>query len=176
VITLGTVSKIVCPGLRVGFLVAPPSVAPALVLVKQALDLHTSTLAQRAIHDLVTAPGFLDRQLDRLRALYCDRATALCAELQAEFGERLRFQPPSGGMFVWGEFADEVDTQALLASAIDHGVAFVPGQAFAVTADHHRALRLSFATTTAAQLAEGVCRLAAAARDLRYAAPRGESS
>jgi len=167
VITLGTMSKVVCPGLRVGYLVAPPSVAPALVLVKQALDLHTSTLAQRAIHDLVTTPGFLDRQLERLRGLYRDRSAALACALQAEFGDRLRFQPPSGGMFVWGEFADEVDTQELLAAAIDRGVAFVPGQAFAVAADHRRALRLSFATTAPAQLAEGVCRLAAAARDLR---------
>ena len=167
VITLGTVSKVVCPGLRVGYVVAPPSVAPALVLVKQALDLHTSTLAQRAVHDLLTAPGFLDRQVDRLRGLYRERATALCDALRSAFGDRLRFQTPAGGMFVWGEFVDEVDTQELLAAAIAHGVAFVPGQAFSVAADLHRALRLSFATNAPAQLAEGVRRLAAAERDLR---------
>jgi 2-aminoadipate transaminase len=167
VITLGTVSKVVCPGLRVGYLVAPPSVAPALVLVKQALDLHTSTLAQRAVHELVTTPGFLDRQLDRLRQLYCERATTLCDALRDDFGDRVRFQPADGGMFVWGEFVDDIDTQQLLAAAIARGVAFVPGPAFAVAADHHRALRLSFATAPPDQLAEGVRRLAAAGRDLR---------
>jgi 2-aminoadipate transaminase len=167
VITLGTVSKVVCPGLRVGYLVAPASIAPALVLVKQALDLHTSTLAQQAVHELVTMPGFLDRQLDRLRRVYCERATALCDALRDDFADRLRFQPADGGMFVWGEFVDDVDTQQLLAAAIDRGVAFVPGQAFAVAADHHRALRLSFATAAPDQLAEGVRRLAAARRDLK---------
>src|SRR4051812_26291433 len=160
VITLGTVSKVVCPGLRVGYLVAPPSVAPALVLVKQALDLHTSTLAQRAVHDLVTTPRFLDQQLVRLRRLYRDRADALCDALHTEFADRVRFGTPEGGMFVWGEFVDDVDTQLLLAAAIARGVAFVPGQAFAVAADHHRALRLSFATNPPAQVAEGVRRLA----------------
>ncbi|HEX4818787.1 MAG TPA: PLP-dependent aminotransferase family protein [Acidimicrobiales bacterium] len=167
VITLGTVSKVVCPGLRVGYLVAPTSVAPALVLVKQALDLHTSTLAQHALHDLLTAPGFLDRQLDRLRGVYRERAAALSEALRAEFGDRLRFRPPDGGMFVWGELVDVVDTQELLAAAIERGVAFVPGEAFAVAADHHRALRLSFATNAPDQLAEGVRRLAVARRDLR---------
>lgn len=168
VITLGTVSKVVCPGLRVGYVVAPPSVAPALVLVKQALDLHTSTLAQRAIHELVTVPGFLDDQLERLRALYRERATVLGDALRLEFGDRLRFRSPDGGMFVWAEFADGVDdTQELLAAAIARGVAFVPGQAFAVAADHRRALRLSFVTNAPAQLAEGVRRVAAAARDLK---------
>ena len=167
VIILGTVSKVVCPGLRVGYLVAPRSVAPALVLVKQALDLHTSTLAQRAIHELVTTTGFLDAQLDRLRRVYRDRATALCNALHTEFGDQLRFQTPSGGMFVWGDFADEIDTQRLLAAAIARGVAFVPGSAFAVAADHHRALRLSFATNAPDQLAEGVRRLAAARHDIR---------
>ena len=167
VITLGTVSKVVCPGLRIGYVVAPPSVAPALVLVKQALDLHTSTLAQRAVHELLVTPGFLESQLDRLRRLYCDRATALGDALHAEFEGRLEFRPATGGMFVWGAFVDEIDTQELLATAIARGVAFVPGQAFAVAADHHRALRLSFVTTPPDQLAEGVRRLAAAVRDLK---------
>ena len=167
VITLGTVSKVVCPGLRVGYVVAPESVAPALVLVKQALDLHTSTLAQRAVHDLLTTPEFLDRQLDRLRTVYRERALELCDALRSEFGDQLRFQRPDGGMFVWAEFADDVDTQQLLVAAIARGVAFVPGQAFSVAADLHRSLRLSFATTPPGQLGEGVRRLSAARGDLR---------
>ena len=164
-ITLGTVSKIVCPGLRIGYAVAPSSVAPALVLVKQALDLHTSTLSQQGVHRLLTTPGFLAAQLDRLRPLYRDRATALAYALQRELGDQLRFHPPSGGMFVWAEFVDDVDTQQLLPSAVARGVAYVPGQAFAVGTDHHRCLRLSFVTTSPEQLLEGVRRLAAAVPD-----------
>ena len=167
VVTLGTVSKIVCPGLRIGYAVAPPALAPTLVLVKQALDLHTSTLAQRGVHRVLTTPGFLASQLDRLRPLYRDRAAALVHALRSELSGRFQFHAPSGGMFVWGEFAEDIDTQDLLPAAVARGVAFVPGQAFAVATDHRRALRLSFATTPPDQLLEGVRRLAAAVRDRR---------
>jgi 2-aminoadipate transaminase len=161
-ITLGTVSKIVCPGLRVGYAIAPDAVARALVLVKQALDLHTSTLAQRAVHRVLTAPGFLDTQLGRLRPLYASRAATLCRVLRRELGDRFRCAEPEGGMFVWGELSDDVDTHELLRTAIVHGVAFVPGRAFGVEAEHRRALRLSFVTSPPDQLEEGVRRLAAA--------------
>jgi 2-aminoadipate transaminase len=164
VVTLGTVSKIVCPGLRIGFVVAPRPVAQALVLVKQAVDLHTSTLAQRAVHRVVTTPGFMDGQLDRLRPLYRDRCTALVHTLRAELGDRFEFSEPSGGMFVWGRLAAAIDTQELLPKALEHGVAYVPGQAFSVEGDHRQALRLSFATATPTQLVEGVRRLAGALR------------
>lgn len=162
VITLGTVSKIVCPGLRVGFVVAPRSVAQTLVLVKQAVDLHTSTLSQRAVHRVLTTPGFMHDQLDRLRPLYRDRCGVLCGALRAELGDRFEFAAPAGGMFVWGRFADGTDTHELLPKAVAHGMAFVPGQAFAVAGDHRAAARLSFATATPDQLLEGVRRLGAA--------------
>jgi 2-aminoadipate transaminase len=162
VVTLGTVSKIVCPGLRIGFVIAPPAVAQALVLVKQAVDLHTSTLSQRAVHRVVTAPGFMTAQLDRLLPLYRDRSAALVHALRATLGDRFDFHPPDGGMFVWGRFVEPIDTQALLPAALEQGMAYVPGQAFAVERDHRQSLRLSFATTTPDQLVEGVRRLAAA--------------
>jgi 2-aminoadipate transaminase len=164
VVTLGTVSKLVCPGLRIGFVVAPPALAQALVLVKQAVDLHTSTLAQRAVHRVLSTPGFMPAQLDRLRPLYRQRCAALVDALGRELGDRFEFHPPDGGMFVWGRFLDDVDTHVLLAQAVAQGVAFVPGQAFAVSGDHRRAMRLSFATVEPDQLAEGVRRLARAAR------------
>jgi 2-aminoadipate transaminase len=162
VVTLGTVSKIVCPGLRIGFVVAPPALTEALVLVKQAVDLHTSTLSQRAVHRVVTTPGFMASQLDRLRPLYRDRCAALVYALRAHLGDRFEFSAPDGGMFVWGSFVDAVDTQELLPHALQRGVAYVPGQAFAVDGDHRRSLRLSFVTTSPDQLDEGVRRLASA--------------
>jgi 2-aminoadipate transaminase len=164
VVTLGTVSKTVCPGLRLGHLIAPASLFSALVLVKQAVDLHTSTLAQRAVHAVVSEAGFLSRQLDLLRPLYRERCEALVAALDHHLGDRFAYHAPDGGMFVWGQFTGAIDTQELLVHALDHGVAFVPGQAFAVSGDHRAAVRLSFATVAGHQLSEGVRRLAAALR------------
>jgi 2-aminoadipate transaminase len=174
VITLGTVSKVLCPGLRVGHVVAPPPVTAAVVLVKQAVDLHTSTLGQRLVHEVVTRPGFLAAHLAALPARYRERAVALTTALRAELGDRIAFAEPDGGMFVWarllgsrdgGTGGEPVDTSALLGSALDAGVAFVPGAAFSVTAGHADRLRLSFATPTPAELAEGARRLAAVLRD-----------
>lgn len=164
VVTLGSVSKIVCPGLRIGYSVAPPALAEAMVVLKQALDLHTSTLSQRAIHRVVTSPGFMAAQVDRLRPLYRDRCAALVDALRTELGDRFDFEPPSGGLFVWGRFAHFVDAQELLPRALEQGMAYVPGQAFAVEGDYRQSLRLSFATTPPDQLLEGVRRLARALR------------
>jgi 2-aminoadipate transaminase len=163
VASLRTVSKTVCPGLRVGFVAGPPALHDAVVLLKQAVDLHTSTLAQRVVYRVVTTPGFMDAHLAELRPLYEARAQALSAALHDAFGERVSFVEPEGGMFVWARLADAgIDTHALLGRAVDHGVAYVPGRAFAVGSQHERELRLSFATATPDELREGVRRLAAA--------------
>lgn len=162
VVGIRTVSKLLCPGLRVGFVISPPALADAMVLLKQALDLHTSTLAQRAVHELLATPGFVAAQVRRLRPLYRTRAEALTGALRAHLGPQFEFHEPSGGMFVWGRFVGDLDSRALLPRAIDHGVAFVPGHAFAVVAEHRSAMRLSFATVEPDQLREGVRRLAAA--------------
>jgi 2-aminoadipate transaminase len=186
VVSLGTFSKILAPGLRIGYLVAPQPVADAVILVKQGVDLHTSTLGQRATHRLVSRPGFLDAHLARLRVLYERQAAALGTALRRTLGERVAFDPPEGGMFIWARLAG-VDTGALLARSIEQGVGFVPGGAFsvaavataatavaavaaattmaavaAVTAPHRDSLRLSFATATPTDLEEAVRRLARA--------------
>jgi 2-aminoadipate transaminase len=162
VVTLGSISKIVCPGLRLGYSIAPGPLAQAMVVLKQALDLHTSTLSQRVVHRLVTTPGFMPQQIDRLRPLYHERCSALVRALRSELGDRFEFAPPAGGMFVWGRIVDFVDTQALLPKAVERGMAYVPGHAFTVEDDHRQSLRLSFATNSPDQLSEGVRRLAAA--------------
>jgi 2-aminoadipate transaminase len=166
VVRLGTVSKVLCPGMRVGHVVAPTPVAEALVLVKQAADLHTSTLAQRIVHGLVTTPGFLDTQVESLRTHYRSQCATLVDAVRHELADQFQFTAPDGGMFVWGSFTRPVDTEALLARAVEAGVAFVPGVAFAVETDHSRSVRLSFATAPCSDLREGVRRLVAAARNL----------
>lgn len=162
-VSLGTISKTLCPGLRIGYLVAPPALVDAVVRLKQATDLHTSTLAQRAAHELVSTPGFYAAHVARLPALYRRRAAALTGALRAELGDGLEWREPEGGMFVWARFRDpSADASALLPAAVDHGVAFVPGAAFAIEAPQADAMRLSFATAPEGDLVEAVRRLAAA--------------
>jgi 2-aminoadipate transaminase len=159
VVALGTVSKVLCPGMRVGYVTAPKAVAEALVLLKQAADLHTSTLAQRVVHKLVTTPGLLGTQIEQLRSRYERQCAVLVEALRNDFGDQFGFSAPDGGMFVWGSFPGSINTGALLARAVEAGVAFVPGNAFAVDADQSRSLRLSFTTATAADLRHGVRRI-----------------
>lgn len=162
VVTLGSFSKVLSPGLRVGYAAGPAEVVEAVVRLKQAADLHTSTLAQHAVLRVVDDPVFWAGHLERIRTLYAHRATALAAALRAHLGGRITFGEPQGGLFVWARLAG-VDTSSLLAPAVAGGVAFVPGAAFAVDdGSQPDALRLSFATVDAAGLDEGVRRLAAA--------------
>ncbi len=162
-ITLGTVSKILSPGLRVGWAVGPSEIIRAMVVLKQASDLHTSSFAQRVVHNLMTEPGFLPAHIAGLRARYQHQSVVLGVALRRLLGDHLAFDLPGGGMFIWGRLYDSsIDTAALLSLAVAQGMAFVPGGAFAVNGDHRSSLRLSFATGTAAELNEGVARLAAA--------------
>ncbi len=162
-------------------------VSAALVRIKQAADLHTATFSQRLVHRMVTTPGFLPDHLAALPGRYRARADALTGALRAELGDRLAFAEPDGGMFVWARVTGPaVDTTALLPRALDAGVAFVPGRAFAVAgtatatcpgADgpdgpagrpgpHADRLRLSFATPSPAELREAARRLASALRTM----------
>lgn len=164
VVTLGTTSKILAPGLRVGWLVGPSALVSRLVTLKQAADLHTTSLGQAIATEVLTTPGFLDRHLAALRARYRQQCEALQAALATRLGDRLAFSAPDGGMFMWARFADGTDTAALLPRALDAGMAFVPGPAFAVEDPHRHGLRLSFATADAPTLVDAVDRLHAALR------------
>lgn len=161
VVTLGTTSKVLCPGLRVGWAAAPTELARQLVLLKQAVDLQTATLTQRIAHRVLAVPGFLEPHVEHLRRTYAVRCDALVASLGRHLGDRVAFDRPPGGMFVWARLPG-VDTQALLPRAVEQGVAFVPGTAFTVDGRPGDALRLSFATQSADELDTAVRRLARA--------------
>lgn len=161
VVTLGTTSKVLCPGLRVGWAAGPTELVQALILLKQAVDLQTTTLTQRIAHRVLDRPGFLAPHLEQLRCTYAARCDALVASLDAHLGDRIAYERPPGGMFVWARLPG-VDTQALLPRAVDRGMAFVPGTAFSVGGAPSDAVRLSFATQSAPELDEAVRRLALA--------------
>ncbi len=160
-ITLGSTSKVLAPGLRVGWAVAPLEVRRSMAILKQSADLHTSALTQQVVHRTLAEPGFLDQHLATLRTTYRAQADHLVGALHQVLGDRLAVARPDGGMFLWAALLDPTaDTAALLAPAVEQGVAFVPGAAFGVEQLHPTRLRLSFATADPAGLDLAVARLA----------------
>ncbi len=166
-IYLGSFSKILAPGLRLGFLVAPPAVAPKLLQAKQAADLHSPSFNQRVVAE-VMRDGFLDRHVPTIRARYKAQRDAMLAALERQMaGLGLRWNTPEGGMFLWARLPDGMDAVQLLPKAVDKGVAFVPGAPFYAGDADVRTLRLSFVTATPEQIDTGIAALAAAIRENR---------
>lgn len=162
VVRLGSASKILAPALRVGWLVGPPEIAAAVERLKQCTDLCGSTLTQAVAAELLADGSWFDAHLARLRAGNRARAAAFTSAVDEAFGDAVARSTPVGGMFCWLEFTDGRDTTALLTRAVDHGVAFVPGSAFAVAAPLPSALRCCFVSHPEPVLREAVLRLAAA--------------
>lgn len=163
VVRLGSFSKVLSPGLRVGWVVAPEPLRTALVRAKQAADLHTSTFAQLVVTAMAGDEKRFAAHVETVRKRYARRAAVFVAALDRAFGDRLTVTAPAGGMFVWATFTDATDTTALLPAALEAGVAYVPGSAFAVETPWPRSLRLCFASYDDDVLTAGVQRLARAA-------------
>ncbi|QUD88323.1 aminotransferase-like domain-containing protein [Phenylobacterium montanum] len=158
VIHCGTFSKTIVPGLRVGWIVAPRPVIRKLVLLKQAADLHTSSLAQIVLADVLDhlGPG----HIQALRAAYGERRDAMLAALDRHMPPGVSWSRPKGGMFVWVDLPEGQDGAALLQRAIEtERVAFVPGGAFFATEPRRNSLRLAFSLSDPATIEEGVARL-----------------
>jgi 2-aminoadipate transaminase len=160
-IALSTLSKVLVPGLRIGWLRAPSALRRALVVAKQAADLHTSTIDQAAAAHWLDACD-LDAHIAGLRAVYAPRRDALVGALAETLPEGSRWTRPDGGMFVWVRLPDGWDADALLQEALAREVAFVPGWPFFPGQPDRATLRLSFTTHTEAEIAEGLGRLRAA--------------
>ncbi|MFG2293868.1 PLP-dependent aminotransferase family protein [Streptomyces sp. NPDC048603] len=159
---LGSFSKIMAPGLRLGWLRAPAALRRAAVVAKQAADLHTSTVDQLAAAHYLAASD-LDAHVGRIRDAYRERRDALLSGLPGALPPGSEWNRPEGGMFVWASLPEGHDATALLKSAVAGDVAFVPGAPFFGADPDPRTLRLSFTTHTPAEIAEGLRRLAAAA-------------
>jgi len=144
----GSFSKTFAPGLRLGFLAASDDLFGRLVMLKQALDLHTSRLSQSIVLDAVTDSGW-DARIERLVDFYRSRRDTFEALLQRHFADLARWQAPSGGLFFWLRLKEAVDTRPLLAEAIERNVAFMPGEEFYPTRPQHGTMRLNFSHSSA---------------------------
>lgn len=157
---LGTFSKSIAPGLRLGWIVGARPVIEKLTLMKQAEDLQVGTLAQAALVRLLD--GGLEPLTDRLRAAYRTRRDAMLEALRTEFGNRGTWNVPDGGFFVWVTLPTDMDAVSLLHEAAPLGVTFVPGAAFTHDGACRNALRLSYSSAPVERMAEAVRRLARA--------------
>ena len=168
----GSFSKVLAPGLRLGYVIAPQPVFGKLVEAKQAADLHTPGLNQRIVHEIVK-DGFLDRHVPTVRARYRTHRDAMQAALLAHLPTAgplaCRWRVPGGGMFFWIELPPGTDSDALLVRAVARGVAFVPGAPFFAANARADTLRLSFVTAPPAQIEQGIAALAAALREQQEA-------
>jgi 2-aminoadipate transaminase len=164
-IYLGSFSKVLAPGLRLGFLVAPKSIYPKLLQAKQAADLHTPSFNQRMVSE-VMKEGFLARHVPTIRSLYKSQRDAMLAALTREMkGLQVEFSKPAGGMFLWVRMPEGIDTVALLPKAVERGVAFVPGAPFYAGASDPRTMRLSFVTASVDEIDTAIAALAETVRE-----------
>jgi 2-aminoadipate transaminase len=159
IIYLGSFSKILAPGLRLGWVVAPQAALSKLTIIKESQDLETSQLTQRAVTEFMQR-GLLDTHLENLKVAYAVRRTAMLDALAREFPREARWSKPKGGIFIWATLPDQVNTMDLLPRAVEQEkIAFVPGVAFGVQGGGQSSLRLNFSNATPEMIAEGVRRL-----------------
>lgn len=163
IVHLGTFSKVLAPGLRLGYLIAPETLHFKLVQAKQATDLHTPSFTQRVAYEVIK-DGFLDEHIPEIRTLYREQCEAMLAALGTHMPEGVSWNRPEGGMFLWVDLPSQIDSMELLQAAIAEHVAFVPGAPFYANEPRMNTLRLSFVTVPPAKIDEGIARLAALIR------------
>ncbi|POT56780.1 GntR family transcriptional regulator [Citrobacter amalonaticus] len=158
VLYTSTFSKILAPGLRVGWVVLPEWIRQKATIVKQATDLHTSAHSQAMAASYLSL-GRLAEQIQLIRRAYREKCHLLAELIRSELGEHISFHMPQGGMFLWGTFRYDFDATAWHARTLEEKVVYVPGEFFYSDNPDKRTLRLSFATPTASELEDAVRRL-----------------
>jgi 2-aminoadipate transaminase len=165
---LGSFSKVLAPGLRLGYAVAPRALYPKLLQAKQAADLHSPSFNQRMVAE-VLKDGFLQRHVPTIRTRYQAQCQAMLGALEQAFGhsgqggdDSLSWNRPAGGMFLWTRLPAGLNAVDLLPLAVEHNVAFVPGSAFYAAQPDPRSMRLSFVTSSVSDINRGVAALAQA--------------
>jgi len=168
VIYLSTFSKVLAPGLRVAWIVAPPDVIGRLVQLKQSTDLHTSMFTQMVIYE-AARDGFIDDHVKLIRRTYSQRRDAMLEALHDYFPPEVSWTHPQGGLFLWVTMPAGVDSSRMLQTALRQDVAFVPGDAFYPAGDPGSHMRLNFSNAQPEQIREGIRRLSiAVAHELEH--------
>jgi 2-aminoadipate transaminase len=161
VIYLSTFSKTLAPGLRLGWVVAPPEVIGKLVQAKQGADLHTATFNQVVAYE-VSRGGFLDRHIHTIRDVYGERRDLMLAAMDRDFPPEVNWTHPQGGLFLWGVLPTYMDAKDLLTSCLEKKVAFVPGEPFHPTGGGKNTMRINFSNATHEEINQGIKRLGTA--------------
>jgi 2-aminoadipate transaminase len=159
VIYLSTFSKLLAPGLRLAWVIAPQQVIQKLVTTKQGADLHTASFNQYVAYE-VAKGGFLDEHVKVIRSIYKERRDVMLEMMEEMFPAGMRWSKPKGGMFLWGVMPEEMDATEVLRRAVEKKVAFVPGEAFHARGGGKNTMRLNFSYSTPDTIREGVKRLA----------------
>lgn len=158
VIYLSTFSKILAPGIRLAWVLAPPEIIGKLVQAKQGADLHTATFNQMVAHE-VSKGGFLDQHIRLIRKVYGERRDVMLATLEACMPPEVRWTKPKGGLFMWLTLPEGLDAGELLPLAVEQKVAFVPGTPFFPCGGGKNTIRLNFSNTDPGQIRVGIERL-----------------
>jgi GntR family transcriptional regulator/MocR family aminotransferase len=170
VVYVGSLSKVFAPGLRTGFIVAPPRLLDRLVGVRIASDLQGDAALEYAIADLLE-DGELLRHIRRMHKIYMVRRDALAAALERHLGGALRFRVPDGGMAVWASVADDIDIAAWARAGERQGVLFCGARVYSFDGSDEPHLRLGFSYHDETELADAARRMARALKQIRRSAP-----
>jgi len=155
VIYMGSFSKVLTPGIRLGYVCAPLPLVRRLELAKQAADLHTAQLTQMVVHEVVK-DGFLDQHIPTIRQLYGDQCQVMLDAMKEHFPAGVSWTQPEGGMFIWVTLPQQIDAMKLLEQSLAARVAFVPGAPFYANDPASNTLRLSFVTVPPERIREGI--------------------
>lgn len=164
VIYLGTFSKILSPGVRLGWMVASREVIERLAAIKQGVDLNTNSLAQHVVYQ-VCRKGLLEGHVERAKPVYRERRDVMLRALAKQLPEGSSWSRPEGGLFIWAQLPPDIDTHAMLAEAVREKVAYVPGVAFHPRGDRTNTVRLNFSAVSVPMIREGVRRLGRVAKE-----------
>ena len=160
-VLLGSFSKVVAPGFRLGWVAAPAWICEKLIIAKQAADLHTSSFSQKILHEFLQEND-LDNHIEKITDAYGSQCRAMQASLGQHFPASISFTHPEGGMFLWGRLPEGMDSMALFKEAVKESVVFVPGDPFYTKRTNISAFRLNFSCVDSEIVEEGVKRMARA--------------